>query len=214
MKNLLYKEFKLAIHPFFLIMPFLTGALILIPQWPYFIALMYFIFIAAPNIFATYNSQNDMVFSAFMPVKKTDIVKSKIAAIVILELLHITAALFYALLHNVLFGINNFLLDLNMAFFGLVFVMFGLFNVLFFPMYFKTAYKYGLPLIISSVAVVLFMMLVELPVSLNKNVAVYLESPQMSGFQFSMLVSGIIVFIILTLSAYKLSAKRFESVEL
>ena len=44
MKNLLYKEFRLAINPLFYLI-LLCGALLLIPKWIFFLALMYFFFI-------------------------------------------------------------------------------------------------------------------------------------------------------------------------
>ena len=70
--RLLYKDLRLSIHPFFFILPVLTGALLLIPHWPYFIALMYFFWISVPNIYSTYNSQNDRTFCMLMPIKKND----------------------------------------------------------------------------------------------------------------------------------------------
>ena len=61
MKNLLYKEFHLLIHPLFYLV-LLFGALLLIPEWVYFVAVMYFFFIALPNIFSIGKAQNDIGF--------------------------------------------------------------------------------------------------------------------------------------------------------
>ncbi|MDQ8735581.1 hypothetical protein [Paenibacillus sp. LHD-38] len=87
MYNLLMKELKLGVSPFFYIMPFLTGALMLIPGWLYFLVLLYFCFITIPNMFAGYKTQNDLIFTTMLPVTKKDIVKAMVSVIVILELM-------------------------------------------------------------------------------------------------------------------------------
>ena len=71
------QEFKLVIHPLYHLIP-LFGALLLIPNWVYFVALMYFLFIAIPNIFVNAKAQNDTGFSVLLPVRKSDVVKAVI----------------------------------------------------------------------------------------------------------------------------------------
>ncbi|WP_347835830.1 hypothetical protein [Gracilibacillus sp. JCM 18860] len=43
MYNLVMKDFKLGINPWFLAMPFLLGALMLIPGWIYLLVPQYFL---------------------------------------------------------------------------------------------------------------------------------------------------------------------------
>ncbi|MBI9106166.1 MAG: ABC-2 transporter permease [Spirochaetales bacterium] len=217
MRSLIYKDFKLSINWFFfIIMPFLTGALFLIPQWPFFIALMYFFFITVPNVFATYNSQNDFGFAIMMPVSKNDIVKGKISSFIIIELIHLLTGAIFAFIHVKLYGIDNFMLDLNFAFFGIAFMMFALFNIVFFPIYFKSAYKYGIPTIAANVAAILFAAAVELLVLFNPVFRNFLEgrSPEMKVLQIIILIAGIGIFALFNFIAYKMSAKRFENIDL
>lgn len=98
MYNLLLKELRLGVNPFFYVLPFLTGALMLIPAWLYFLVVLYFCFLTIPNIFAGYKSQNDLIFTSILPVTKEDIVKAKMLVIVILELLHMIIAVIYGLI--------------------------------------------------------------------------------------------------------------------
>ena len=216
MRNLLYKEFSLSINRFFLLVPVLTSALFLIPQWVFFIALMYFFWISVPNILSTYNAQNDISFSIMMPVKKSDIVGSKVLAFVILELLHLVTGMFFAYLNTRLYHTNNFLLDLTPAFFGIAFIMFGLFNITLFPMYFRTAYAYGLPTIAACVVTLLFVAGVEALVLVNRNIAYFLEgtSSESRLVQWIVLVAGIVIFALLNIITVKISSKRFEKVNL
>jgi ABC-2 type transport system permease protein len=217
MNSLIYKDFKLSINWFFfLVMPIVTGALFLIPQWPFFIALMYFFFISVPTIFGTFNSQNDFVFAIMMPVNKNEIVKGKMSSLIIIELLHLLMGAIFTLIHLRMYGIDNYMLDLNFAFFGISFVMFALFNLVFFPIYFKTAYNYGIPTIAANVVAALFAVTVELLVLFNPVFNNYLEgkSSEMKMLQFFILISGIVIFALLNFIAYKISAKRFENIEL
>lgn len=214
MIKLLNKELKLSINPMFHLIPLLTGGLLLIPQWVYFLAFMYFYWIAIPNILGTYNTQNDLLFSVFMPVKKEDIVKSKILVIMLMEISNILVAALFAVIHNSLFSINNFLFDLNFAFFGFVFVMNGIFNLVLFPEYFKTGHKIAKPIIAGIASVIIYAGLVELLVIKSTNFKSIVENHTNYPIQLSILFAGVVLFLILSFIAYKLSAKRFNLVEI
>lgn len=162
MHNLLYKDLNMTIHKFFLLgMPLMTGLLFLIPQWPYFLAPMYFFFVTIPNLFGSFNAQRDNEFSFVLPVSKDEMVRARLNAFLVMEGAHLLTALLFAALRNLLYGPENFLMDPNAAFFGLVLVMFGLFNVVFFPRYYKTAWFYGKATVLGVAVVILFAGLVE-----------------------------------------------------
>ena len=217
MNSLVYKEFKLSINWFFyIIMPVIMGALFLIPQWPYLIAFMYFFFITIPNVFSTFNAQNDFGFAVMMPVTKKEIVKSKILTFLIIELLHLASGAVFAVVHVRLYGFENFMLDPGFAFFGAAFVMYAVFNIVFFPMYFKTAYRFGLPTIMATTAAVLFAAIIETYELINPVFRNYLEGrdPEMRKLQIVILACGAAVFLLLNFITYKISAKRFENIDL
>jgi hypothetical protein len=216
MNNIFYKDIKLSIHPIFFIMPVLTGGLFLIPKWPYFIALMYFFWISIPNIFAIFNAQNDFGFSITMPVSKPYIVKGKFMSFLFLELLHLATGTVFALIRKGLYGMDNFALNPNMAFFGIACIGFGLFNILFFPHYFRTAYKYGAPLIIGIVVITLFFTGVEFSLLAGENISRFMEdtASSMRLFQLGVLIFGMIVFALLSFITVRMSVKRFEKVDL
>jgi len=215
MKNLLIKEFKLSINPFFLILPILVGALILIPQWPYFFALMYFGFITVPNVFSVNNTYGDIQFSALLPIRKRDIVKARFLSIIILEIIHILFAIVFAIINVKLYKTGNFLLDTNYAFFGFGFAMYGVFNLAFFPRFYKTAHKYGLATILGSITFLLFAGGVETLILTVDPLKKVLDGfPSDLTWQFVTLGAGIIIFMITTHIAFKISASRFERVDL
>jgi len=79
MKELLFKEFKLAAHPTTYLFLFL-GAMLLIPAYPYFVAFIYtclgifFIFLSA-------RENQDILYTVSLPVRKRDVVKSRVLMI-------------------------------------------------------------------------------------------------------------------------------------
>lgn len=214
MNNLLHKEFNLSINRFFVIlMPLFTGALFLIPQWPYFIAMMYFFFISVPTLSSSYNSQKDNEFSMIMPVRKTDVVKARIAAFCIIELIHIAFGVIFAVIHHILYKFDNFMLNLNPAFFGVAFTMFGIFNIIFFSMYYKSAYFFGIPTIVATVVTVLYITGIELSAIFMDSVRSFFANPAI-GIQLAVLIGGLAVFVIFNLLTVKIASARFEKVDI
>lgn len=211
MYNLLYKEFRLAIHPFYYILPVLIGALMLIPQWIFFLVPLYFCFISAPQLFALYKSNNDLEFSLMLPVRKSDIIKARILSIIILEVFQIACSLLFALIHRALYKFDNFAFDLNAAYFGLVFVMFALYNIILFPMFYKTAFRFGAAVIVATAAAIGFAFSAEMLVIFNERFRMIVEGKVSS--QLIILAAGMVLFVLAGMLAYKISIKRFEKVD-
>jgi ABC-2 type transport system permease protein len=217
MYNLLLKELKLGVNPFFYVMPFLTGALMLVPGWLYFVVFLYFCFLTIPNMFAGYKTQNDLLFSIMMPVTKKDIVKAKVAVIVILELLHIITAVIYGVFHTKLYpDFIYFFYSPTIGFWGLSFIMLGVFNIIFISMYYKTAYKYGAATIAGIIGAMLFAGGAEWLGIKNPYVFNLFKGSgaDNNAIHLIILIVGILVFAIFTYIAYQIAIKRFEKVEL
>jgi len=217
MVNLLMKEFKLSVSPFFYVLPFLTGALMLIPGWLYFLVLLYFCFITIPNMFGGYKSQNDLLFTSILPVRKKDIVKAKILFMVILELLHMVVAVIYGIISTHLYPhLVYYFFAPSMGFWGLCFVMLAIFNITFIPIYYKTAYKYGAATIASITAAILFAGGAEWLGIQNSFVHDLFKGTGAENWtvQLSILLAGMVIFAISTIIAYDLANKRFEKVEM
>ncbi|QFT87649.1 hypothetical protein FIU87_03205 [Bacillus sp. THAF10] len=215
MYNLLLKELKLGVSPIFYLLPILTGALMLIPGWLYFIVLLYFCWITIPNVCATYKAQNDLLFSFMLPVTRKDIVKAKIAVIVILELLHIVTAVIFGIIHTQLYPVfNYFFFAPTIGFWGLSFIMLAIFNLFFISMYFKTAYKYGLPTIVAVTAAMLFATGAEWLGIQNAKVFDLFKGSgaENLAIQLPILFTGMLIFVVFTFIAYVIAIKQFKKV--
>jgi hypothetical protein len=213
MWNLLNKEFRLVINPLFFLIT-LFGALVLIPQWVFFIAPMYILFIAVPNIILASKAQKDLEFTMLLPVRKSDAVRARILAISVLETAQVLVVALFAALNISLYHTPNFFIDPNVAYIGCVFVLFGVFNLVFFPMLYKTAYKLALPLITALTITFLFAAGIEALVVAVPPVTRVLDgiSPDALIGQIPVLLGGIAAFLLLTWVSIRISVKRFGRV--
>ncbi|GAV11714.1 ABC-2 transporter permease [Paenibacillus sp. NAIST15-1] len=217
MFNLLMKDLKLGVNPMFFVFPFVMGALMLIPGWLYFLVVMYFFWVSAPNLFAQFRGANDLLFTAMMPVTKKDMVKARMSVFVILELLHLVIAMIYSLFTVHLYpNVTYHFFAPYMGFWGLNFVMLAIYNIFLFPMFYKTAYKYGTAQLISITAAMVFAGVAQW---------VGIESPYLYDIfngagagnmtlQISILIAGIVIFIAFTMIAYQIAVRRFLKVEI
>jgi len=210
MRNLIYKELTLSIHKFFYILPILLAALLMIPQWIYLIAFMYFFWISVPQIYSAYLAQQDYDFTVVLPIKKGDIALSKGLTLIILELYHVILVVIVGIIHNLVYGSYNYFLDISFAFFGYGLIMFAIFNIIFLPLYFKTAYYFGKPLILAVIGSMVFGVGLELLTLLAPWATKILDNPNML-YQFGMLLGGILVFVGLNWVALSRSVKNYES---
>ncbi|WP_135554392.1 ABC-2 transporter permease [Paenibacillus cymbidii] len=219
MYNLVKKDLKLGIQPFFFVFPLLLGLLMLIPSWVYFLVPLYFCWLTIPNMFSNFKTQNDLMFTAMMPVTKKDMVKARISVIVILEIMHIGWAAIFGLIHDLLYAninVGYYFFAPTMGFWGLCMAMMAIFNIAFIPMYYKTAYKYGGALAVAVIAAMLFAGIVQwlgIRISswselFNVNVADHWV------FHGTLLIAGIAIFAAFTLIAYGIAVKRFLKVEI
>ncbi|MFD0716951.1 ABC-2 transporter permease [Paenibacillus sp. GCM10027626] len=218
MYNLVIKDLKLGIQPIMFVLPFLMGLLMLIPSWIYFIVLLYFCWITVPNMFGNYKTHNDLMFTTMMPVTKKDMVKARVSVIVILEILHVGAAMIFGLIHDLVYSnlnITYLFFAPTMGFWGLSMVMLAIFNIVFIPMYYKTAYKYGGALASAIIAAMLFAGIVQwLGIQIPSMFDIFnVTVADHIGFHASILAAGIVIFAAFTLIAYRIAEKRFLKVE-
>lgn len=213
MFNLLYKELSLAAHPNLYVFT-LFGAFVLIPSYPY--GVMFLFGCLGPYITFLYGREtNDIYYTALLPVKKRDVVKSKCLLLVVAQIAQLLISLPFAFLRIPLLpGGNPVGIEANVAFYGFGLIIYALFNLIFLPVFFRTAYKVGkafiLAVIPASLGIVVMEVLVHLP-GLN-----WLDSiePAVMMRQLPILISGILLYGLGILAAYHISARRFAAVDL
>lgn len=217
MKAMLYKEFRLALHPTNLLF-LVLGAMLLIPAYPYYAAFIYTC-LSIFFLFLNGRENQDTRFTALLPVKKRDVVKGRCVTVAAVELAQLLVGVPFAFLTarvNPNPAGNPVGIEANAAFFGLVLLMFGLFNVTFLPAFYRTAYKVGRALLLGGAVVTVYIVAAELAVQAVPALKAALDTrdPAFLPARLAVLGAGALAFIVLTLVSYRVAAKRFESVDL
>ena len=150
MKALLYKEFKLAMHPMCYIFIALFPFMILIPSYPIAVGFVY-VLSCYPVLFLGANKgqqSNDLLYSTLLPVRKKDIVLARIFTVAIMQFAFIaimSALVPLAMLQrssinanstdplvDIGFGLQSYVMILAIALIG-----FALADLIFFAKYYK-----------------------------------------------------------------------------
>jgi len=213
MFNLLYKELRLAAHPNLYIFT-LLGALVIVPAYPY--GMVFLFGCLGPYISFMYGREtNDIYYTSLLPVKKRDTVKAKCMLMVLAQMTQLLISLPFAVLRlRVLPNGNPAGIEANIAYYGFGFMIYAIFNLIFLTQFFKTAYKVGkafiLAIIPAAIGVIIMEVLVHIPGFQ------WLDSiePDIMLKQLPILAIGIIIYIFGMLVAYRVSANRFQKVDL
>lgn len=216
MKHLLYKELRLAKHPtMFLFLLF--SAMLLIPSYPYYVAFIYTC-LSVFLVFLQGRENNDLSFTALLPVRKRDIVRARCLLVVLMQLAQVLVSLPCAIVGariNPLGG-NAAGIEANAAFFGLVLVMYALFNLLFLPAFYRTGYRVGRAFLFAGAAVLVYIVAAELLVQCVPALKASLDTfdPATRGTRLFVLLLGAGLYAAGSLLACRLSERRFARVDL
>ncbi len=211
--KLLYKELTLAAHPTSIVFAFL-GCLVIVPAYPYTVIFM-FGCLAPYLTFINARETNDAWYTAILPVTKREIVKGKCLLIIIFQLFQLLFSIPFVFLRNVLDVKNNPVgIDATVAWYGFGLILYAVFDLVFFPAFYKSGYKAGKSFILAAIPMLILMIGVE--GSVHIPVLFWLDSykPEHLLLQLPILLFGILCYAVFLTLAYRMSVKRFEKVDL
>ena len=134
MKNLIYKELKLDMHPTVYIYP-LFAIMLLIPNYPLHTAFIYTC-MSAFFIFLSGRENKDMLFTASLPVRKSDIVKSRILMVAATEVFQVLISIPFIFIRMAIYELPNAAgIEANAALLGSALIMYGVFNLVYMPVF-------------------------------------------------------------------------------
>lgn len=215
MKNLLRKELVLALHPtapLFLAL----SAMLLIPNYPYLVAFFY----TGLGVFFTClngRENDDVRYTLLLPVAKRDVVRVRFFVVISLQLLQLLLAVPFAALRQHILPEGNLAgLNANIALFGFAFVLYGGFNFIFFPIYYKNVQRVGAPFILSSVWVFLLIGAEEACTHVIPFMRERIDTadPQFMAEKLVFLAIGLALYAVLTWVALRKSVRLFEQQDL
>ena len=213
--NLLKKEFRLCMHPTAPLMMGLT-ALVLIPGYPYTVS---FFYLTLGLFFTclTGRENHDAAYTAALPVSRRDMVKGRIGLACCLEGADLLLCGLMILLKRLIgAGPNPAGMDANIALLGEGMLVFSLFNLLFFPLWYKDINKVGKPFLIASAAVFLFITLAVISTYAVPFIRDFLDTPDPEHLMEKLLflAAAAVCFVLCALLSVRISARRFEQVDL
>jgi hypothetical protein len=170
---------------------------------------MYFFWISVPQIYGSYLSNRDYSFSMTLPISKKEYVASKIYALFTLEALHIVLGVIFGIAHNLIYGQFNWFFDINYAFFGVVLGLFTVFNIVFLPLFFRTGYFFGKPVIYAIVAAMVYGFIFEFSAIKYQWFRDIFEGPVLT--QMIILIIGILLTIALNWFTIKRSITNYQA---
>lgn len=213
--TLLHKEYSLVVPPPYWAFAALT-LFNLIPHYPMILGISYFmmaLFIALSEA----NANKDHEFTISLPVTRDAVVLAKHLSVVALELVQLGALAIVAVIAARITPEGNAIsMDGNYAFFGVVLIALGLFNVVFLPGYFRTGHRTGRPGVTAGIVFFASYGIVEVLVAAVPRLGEVFDTldPAMAGPQLIVLGVGVIAYVSLTLVSYRRSVARFDLVNL
>lgn len=215
MSKLLRKEFLLSMHPITPLM-LLLSSMVMIPNYPY--TVMFFYMTLAFFFTCMMGRENhDVIYTMTLPVAKSDIVKARVCFVVILELLQMILLVPFSILRQYLNPIGNEAgMDANITLFAEGFLLFGIFNLLFFYSYYKNVDKVGISFV---KATVVFFVLVAVDAVATHAIpfvryCLDTPDPKYLGYKLITLGVGIILYLVMTIWVCNKSIKNFEKQDL
>ena len=229
MKALLYKEFKLAMHPICYVFIFTFPLMILIPGYPIAIGFIY-VLSCYPVLFLGANKgqqSNDLLFSTLLPVRKKDIVLARIFTVVFMHLAFI--AIMSALCPLAIMIQNSIragaseeqlkeLTEVGLSIRGFVSVVgialvgFGLADLIYFSVYYKHGKSIVMSTLLTIIGFIVYLGIFTIGLGFVPAYKAFLCDSGI-GYQFIVLGGGLLLYVLLHFLTYKVASKELEQVD-
>ncbi|CDE73002.1 putative uncharacterized protein [Acidaminococcus sp. CAG:917] len=218
MLNLIKKEMRLCLHPTVFI--FLSFAvLVFVPSYPYE-AIFFFSCLSVFFSCMMTRENGDIPFTCTLPVKKEQIPLAKMLVVFGLQCIIMLLVGIMGAIKGAIFPIEQYFnysgISANLVLIGNGAILLGIFNLVFFPCYFKKPDKIGVPFIIS--AIVIFL-LISIFIVLRWVTPLYSTTlnglnSENTGAKLVALAIGIVIYAVLSVVSCKLSMRHFQKVDL
>lgn len=210
MYKLFMKEVRLSSHPLsfvFIIFSFMF----LVPGYPVLCA-PFFVTLGLFQSFQKARENGDILFSVLLPVEKKDTVKGKFIFVLSIELCSALVMTGCVILRGTLLGNNpvylsNPMMGADLFALSSAFFIFALFNLIFVGGFFRTAYNIGKPFLFYDLSAFTVVGSGEI----ISHLSFMKRFDDLWGVgQFTVLVTGLLLFSLITFLSYRMSVKRFE----
>lgn len=213
--KMLAKEWKLCMHPTGYIM-LLCTALILVPGYPYGVTCFY-MGLAIFFINLTARENHDAAYTLTLPVSRRDAVRGRILFCTVLEIIDLLMMIPFILIkHAIGAPPNPAGLNAGVALIGQGCILFALFNMVFFPIYYKDINKPGKAFTFAAAAVFLWIILEivgKYAVPFYRDVLDQ-PDPRCMTDKLLFVFGALVLFLAGTAWSIRFSTKKFEALDL
>lgn len=115
---------------------FVMPLVLLAPQYPTFVGMLYFFFIIT-SLFPSFAANKDFAFWAMLPVSRRQIVAVKLIDVLVAQWGTLLLAAPLLAIRYILYPQGDVLMDGNMTFVGMTLIVYGVFLLAFLPTYFR-----------------------------------------------------------------------------
>ena len=228
MKALLYKEFKLAMHPICYVFIFAFPLMILIPSYPIAIGFIY-VLTCYPILFLGANKgqqSNDLLYSTLLPVRKKDIVLARIITVAILQFVFI--AVMSALLPLAMLIQNKIQiassdemkipglgLDAYVSVLAIAIIGYAIADLIFFPIYYKNGKSIVMSTLFTILGFIVYIAIFTIALPYIPGFDWYVDTLSIKGIgvQFIIFGAALFIYVLIHILVYKISSKRLEKVD-
>jgi len=217
MSNILLKEMKLSasIASYVFV---LFGLMFFLPGYPVLCG-AFFSTLGIYQSFQNMRETNDILFSALLPIAKTEVVKGKYLFVCGIEMCSFILMILAVIIRMTVFSSSpvyrsNALMNANGFALGLALIIFGLFNMIFVGGFFKTTCKIGRPFIVYTIVSFVVIGFGEALHHFPGLASLNAFGADRLGMQSVLMIFGMIIYAVLSLCSFKRSCFRFERIDL
>ena len=195
-----------------------------IPSYPMYVGPFY-ITLCIMMSFALNQSSHDILYTALLPVKKSDVVKARFLYCGMMEIFTFCCALFGAFIRSLVnFPANKAGIELTICYFGLQMIVFAVFNLMFLGNVYKDPLKPGLRFLAAAIGYFVCYAVCEFPVwtyyaNAENPVAKIGELFTSHDSQFIIpqliiLAAGLVIYAVSWCLTFRRAARQFEKYDL
>lgn len=213
MRNLLYKEWRLSVHPV-VYMFLMIGALLLVPAYPYG---MVFLFGCLGLYFTCQfaRENSDAFYTATLPIPKRHGVKGKCLLFASVELVQLLISIPFSIIRVWTLPDGNPVgMEANVAFYGFGLLTYAVFNFLYLTVLFRSAYQVGKAFVIAIIPATAVIALMECAARLPS--LSWLDGVQAADLirQLPILAIGLTAYIVGMAMTYRVASRHLERADL
>ena len=217
MKNLLIKDFQLSASA--LTYGFLAASLMtMLPGYPILMG-AFFVCMGIYHSFQNGRETNDILYTALLPVQKSDVVRAKYIFTCSIQMLGFLPMILMTILRMKLIGDaepyrSNALMNAGPLFLAFVLLIYTAFNTVFLRQFFRTAYRIGVPFLMFCIVTFVLIAAGESLHFFPGLEFLNVPSGEKIGLQMILALVSTLIYALLTWLSCQGSIRAFERLDL